>query len=36
MQMAYYLTLTTHIQVVSTYWMIRCQLGHNPEKKVMT
>ena len=22
MQMAYYLTLTTHIQVVSTYWMI--------------
>ena len=31
MQMAYYLTLTTHIQVVSTYWMI-CQLGHNPEK----
>ena len=31
MQMAYYLTLTTHIQVVSTYWVI-CQLGHNLEK----
>ena len=31
MQMAYYLTLTTHIQVVSLYAMI-CQLGHNPEK----
>ena len=24
MQMAYHLTLTTHIQVVSTYWMIWC------------
>ena len=32
MQMAYYLTLMTHIQVVSTYWMILCQLGHNLEK----
>ena len=32
MQMAYYLTLTTHIQVVSTYWMLQCQLDHNPEK----
>ena len=32
MEMAYYLTLTTHIQVVSTYWMILHQLGHNLEK----
>ena len=32
MQMAYYLTLTTHIQVVSTYWIMWCQLGHNLEK----
>ena len=32
MDMAYYLILTTHILVVSAYWMIRCQLGHNPEK----
>ena len=32
MQMAYYLTLTTHVQVASPYWMILCQLGHNPEK----
>ena len=32
MQIAYYLTLTTHIQVVSTYWMIWCQLGHSQEK----
>ena len=31
-QMAYYLTLTTCVQVVSTYGMIRCQLGHNLEK----
>ena len=31
MQMAYYLTLTIHIQIVSPYWMILCQLGHNPE-----
>ena len=31
MQMAYYLTLTTHILVVSAYWMIY-QFGHNPEK----
>ena len=31
MQMAYYLTLTTRIQVVSAYWMIWCQLGHNLE-----
>ena len=31
MEMAYYLTLTTHIQVVSPYGMI-CQLGHNLEK----
>ena len=31
MQMAYYLTLTTHIQVVSQYVMI-CQLGHYLEK----
>ena len=31
-QMAYYLTLTTHVQVVSTYVMIRCRLGHNLEK----
>ena len=31
MEMAYYLTLTTHIQAVSPYVMI-CQLGHNPEK----
>ena len=29
--MAYYLTLTTHTQVVSAYGMI-CQLGHNSEK----
>ena len=37
MQMAYYLTLTAHIQVVSTYMdNIFCQLGHNLEKKVMT
>ena len=32
MQMAGYLTLTTHKQVVSAYWMILCQLGHNLEK----
>ena len=32
MQIAYYLTLTTYIQVVSTYWTIWCQLGHNLEK----
>ena len=32
MQIAYYFTLTTHIQVVSTYWMIWCQLGYNLEK----
>ena len=32
MQIAYYLTLTTHVQVVSTYWMIWCQLGHNLEE----
>ena len=32
MQIAYYLTLTTHIQVVCPHWMIWCQLGHNPEK----
>ena len=32
MQIAYYFTLTTHIQAVSTYWMIWCQLGHNQEK----
>ena len=31
-QMAYYLTLTTHIQVASPYWMIWCQLGQNPGK----
>ena len=31
-QMAYYLTLTTHMPAVSTYWMIWCQLGHNSEK----
>ena len=30
--MAYYLTLTTHTQVVSAYGMIWCQLGHNSEK----
>ena len=30
-QIAYYLTLTTHIQVVCPH-MISCQLGHNPEK----
>ena len=30
MQMAYYLTLTTHTQVVSPY--VICQLGHNLEK----
>ena len=29
--MAYYLILTTHIQVVSAYWMISCQLDHSPE-----
>ena len=28
-QMAYYLILTIHIQVVSTYWMIWCLLGQN-------
>ena len=27
-QMTYYLTLTTHIQVLGIYWMIGCQLGH--------
>ena len=27
-QMAYYLALTTHVQVLSTY-MMWCQLGHN-------
>ena len=32
MEMAYYLTLTIHIQVVSPHWMIWCQLGHNAEK----
>ena len=32
MEMPYCLTLDTHIQVVSTYWMIQCQLGHNLEK----
>ena len=31
MQIANYLTLTTHIQVVCPHWMI-CQLGHIPEK----
>ena len=31
MQMAYYIILTAHIQVLSLYWMT-CQLGHNPEK----
>ena len=30
-QIAYYLTLTTHIQVVCPHW-IWCQLGYNPEK----
>ena len=29
MQMDYDLTLTTHIQVLSTYWMILCKLGHD-------
>ena len=32
MQIAYYFTLTTHIQVVCPHWMVRCQLGHNSEK----
>ena len=32
MQIAFYLTLTTHIQVACPHWMIWCQLGHNPEK----
>ena len=31
MEIAYYFTLTTHIQDVCTHWMI-CQLGHNLEK----
>ena len=34
MQMAYNLTLTTHIQVVSTCWMIWCQLGHDLDLKI--
>ena len=29
---SYFFTLTTHTQVVGTYWMIWCQLGHNQEK----
>ena len=31
-QMAYYLTLTACVQVVSTYGVIWCRLGHNLEK----
>ena len=31
MQIAFYLPLTTNIQVVCPHWMI-CQLGHNAEK----
>ena len=31
-QMAYYLTLTIHIQVVIAYWKVSCQLGQNPGK----
>ena len=34
--MAYDLTLTTHMLVLSTYLMILCKLGHYPGKKVMT
>ena len=34
MQIAYYFTLTTHIQVGSTYWMIWCQLGHDLDLKI--
>ena len=32
MQISYYLTLMTDIQVVSTHWMIWYKLGHNPER----
>ena len=32
MQIDYFLTLTTYVQVVSPYAMILCQLGHNLEK----
>ena len=32
MQIAYYLTLTIYVQVLSQYWMIQCHLGPNPEK----
>ena len=31
-KMVYYLILTTHKQVLITYWMIQCQLGHELQK----